>query len=210
MVKAMYTDVLVVEDHPVVIEGLRRILREHEALGEIFVAHDGASCIRVMENLTPGLILLDINLPDSNGIDLCRNIIGRWPGVKIIAISSISERAVIKKMISAGASGYLLKNASGDEIANAVTAVLSGTTYYDHEVKEILLLPERRGNVPILTKREKEVLKLIAEGLTNSEIAGKIFVSTLTIDTHRKNLLIKLDARNSVALVRIGIERKLI
>ena len=203
-------DALIVEDHPVVVEGLINILRNHPGFGEIYTAFDGGSCMRIMQNLSPKLILLDINLPDANGIDLCRKIRKEWPATRIIAISSNNERAVIKKMIAAGAAGYLLKNASGEEISEAVDVVMSGESYFGSEVGEILSSPERHENKPSLTRREKEVLLLISEGLTNSEIGEKIFVSTLTIDTHRKNLLVKLGARNSAALIRIALEQGLL
>jgi DNA-binding NarL/FixJ family response regulator len=206
----MKTDALIVEDHPVVVEGLMNILQNHPALKNIYTAFDGVSCIRVMQNLSPPLVLLDINLPDANGVDLCNTIKEGWPGTMVIAISSCTERSIIKKMISAGASGYLLKNAPGDEIADAISKVLSGYRYFDKEVEAILASSASKQTLPLLTRREQEVLVMIAEGLTNGEIAEKSFVSTLTIDTHRKNLLVKLGAKNSAALVRIAIEQGLI
>lgn len=206
----MPVDALIVEDHPVVVEGLTNILSGHPMVDSVLSAYDGAQCMRVMQNMTPGLVLLDINLPDASGIDLCRHITEGWPGVKIIAISSISERSVIRRMMAAGAAGYLLKNAPSDEIADAIDAVMAGGTYFDHDVEEILSAAAGATDKPVLTRRELEVLTLIAEGLTNSEIADKLFVSTLTVDTHRKNLLVKLGARNSAALVRIALERGLI
>lgn len=206
----MAFDVLIVEDHPVVVDGLTNILSGHPGVGSIFVAYDGAQCMGVMQNMKPGLVLLDINLPDASGIDLCRNITEGWPGVKVIAVSSCSERSVIRKMMSLGASGYLLKNAPAGEIAEAIDAVMAGGKYFDHDVEEILSSVPGAADRPVLTRRELEVLKHIAAGLTNSEIADKTFVSTLTIDSHRKNLLVKLGARNSAALVRIAIERELI
>ncbi len=199
-------DTLIVEDHPVVAEGLIRILRNHPGLGQIYTAFDGTTCMRIMQNLAPKLILLDINLPDASGIDLCSKILEEWPESRVIAISSCNERAVIKKMIAAGAAGYLLKNASGEEIAGAVDEVLSGESFFSNEVGAILAVPASAENKPTLTRREREVLELISEGLTNSEIGEKIFVSTLTVDTHRKNLLVKLGARNSAALIRIALQ----
>jgi DNA-binding NarL/FixJ family response regulator len=206
----MAFDALIVEDHPVVVDGLTNILRGHPGVGTIFVAYDGAQCMSAMQNMSPGLVLLDINLPDASGLDLCRNITEGWPGVKVIAVSSCSERSVIRKMMSLGASGYLLKNAPAVEIAEAIDTVMGGGKFFDRDVEEILSSASSAADRPVLTRREKEVLKYIADGLTNSEIAEKTFVSTLTIDTHRKNLLVKLGARNSAALVRIALERDLI
>lgn len=202
----MKIDALIVEDHPVVVEGLMKILRNHSGIGHIYTAFDGTSCMRIMQNLSPKLVLLDINLPDTSGIDLCRKINEEWTGTRILAVSSCNERAVIKKMVAAGAAGYLLKNSSGEEITQAVNEILSGESYFGDEVGEILAADAATLNKPLLTRREKEVLELISEGYTNNEIGEKIFVSTLTVDTHRKNLLVKLGARNSAALIRIALK----
>lgn len=206
----MGADVLIVEDHPVVVEGLVNILGGHPGVANVYTAYDGAGCMQAMRNLNPQLVLLDINLPDAGGIGLCSSILSQWPGVKVIAVSSCAERSVIRGMIEAGASGYLLKNSPGDEIAAAVTEVLGGGTFFDDGVTQILATPVSAGGRPLLTRREQEVLKLIADGLTNGEIAEKTYVSTLTVDTHRKNLLVKLGARNSAALVRIALEKGLL
>lgn len=202
-------DILIVEDHPVVAEGIQKLLTENGICTVCPVACSGKECLEVLKNYTPRIIFLDINLPDISGIDLCKTILGLYPSIKIIALSSFGSRSFIHKMFENGASGYLLKNAARDEIITAIKEVDSGNTYCSSAIKEILENKACDG-ISVLTRREQEVLKLIAEGLTNNEIAARIFISPLTADSHRKNLLVKLGARNTASMVRIAMTHELI
>jgi DNA-binding NarL/FixJ family response regulator len=202
-------NVLIVEDHPVVAEGLQKLLAENNISNNCPIAYSGAECIEILNNYVPEFIFMDINLPDVSGIDLCKTIMNRFPSMLILALSSFGSQSFIRNILENGAKGYMLKNSDGSEIINAVNQISKGVIYLNAEVKAIL---ENRADdgVPILTRREMEVLKFISDGLTNNEIAEKMFISPLTVDSHRKNLLLKLEAKNTAALVKIAMQHNLI
>lgn len=197
-------DILIVDDHPVVVEGLQKLLSHKGICSKCLAAYSVKECLQLIKVFTPDLILLDYNLPDGNGIDLCKTILKMKPFVKILAISSFKERSLVRQMIDNGAMGYVLKNASEEEIIEAVTVVLSGKNYTCEETQNIL--EGKNDNISILTRREIEVLKHIADGLTNPEIAEKLFISPLTVDSHRKNLILKLNAKNTASLIKIAFQ----
>lgn len=203
-------DVLIVEDHPVVVEGLKKLLLESGLAQTCLTASTGKECQSYLKNFSPDIILLDINLPDTSGIDLCKTIKSEFPKMNILAISSFSQRSYIIRMLDNGAGGYVLKNSSEDEIIHAIKDVSKGIPHLSFEVNEILKPSKTSENAPMLSRRETEVLQLIADGFTNQEIADKIFISPLTVDSHRKNLLMKLNARNTAALIKIAINKGLI
>jgi Response regulator containing a CheY-like receiver domain and an HTH DNA-binding domain len=197
-------NILIVEDHPVVVEGLQKLLCDKGITPECLIAYTVKECLHILKSYTPDLILLDYNLPDGNGIDLCKTILSKIPSIKILAISSYKEQSLVKRMIDNGAMGYVLKNASEDEIIEAVTIVLSGKKYMCEETQNIL--DGKNNNSSILTRREIEVLKYISDGFTNPEIAEKLFISPLTVDSHRKNLILKLNAKNTASLITIAFQ----
>jgi DNA-binding NarL/FixJ family response regulator len=151
---------------------------------------------------------MDINMPDKSGIDLCKEVKEKYPSVFIIGLSTFNQQSFIQKMMDNGASGYVLKNASGEETLEALNTVTKGKTYLSFEAGQTM--KNRTENSIILTRREKEVLELIAEGMTNGEIAAKLFISVTTVDTHRKNLLAKFEARNVAAMVKIASQQQFI
>lgn len=202
-------DILVVEDHPVVAEGLQKLLADNGICAVCPVARTGSECLEILKNYIPEFIFLDINLPDVSGIDLCKTILSKFPSIQIVALSSFGSRSFIQRILENGARGYLLKNSDSEEIITAIQKVQQGEIYYNATVKDILDNKTDDG-VPVLTRREMEVLKLISDGLTNNEIADKIFVSPLTVDSHRKNLLLKLGAKNTAALVKIAMMHNMI
>jgi DNA-binding NarL/FixJ family response regulator len=202
-------DLLIVEDHPIVAEGLQKLLAEEGICNNCPVAYTGKECIDTLKIFTPEVIFLDINLPDISGIDLCKQIRSRYPKIKVIALTSFASKVIIQKILENGASGYLLKNADRDEIITAIKEAMNEKIYLSSAIKDILENKTNNG-LPMLTNRELEVLKLIAEGLTNNEIAERMFISPLTVDSHRKNLLVKFGARNTASMVRIAITHQLI
>jgi DNA-binding NarL/FixJ family response regulator len=138
---------------------------------------------------------------------LCKKLRERFPKLKILGLSTFKERSYITRMIDAGASGYLLKNANGEELSEAIEAAHRGRMYISMEAAQTIARPvATQPELPILTSREKEVLALIAEGMTNNEIAEKLFISPLTVDSHRKNLLAKFGVKNTAAMVKYGME----
>lgn len=208
----MSTKVFIVDDHPMVVAGLNTLLcqlENTEVAGAVSNACDAIPFLKVNKI---DVILLDINLPDMSGIDLCKKINKEFPSIKILDISTSSERSYMSPMIENGASGYLIKSASVEEIAEALETVLSGKMYLnvslEHVLRPLSITPA--DALPVLTKKEKEILSHIVDGLINNQIAEKLFISPLTVDTHRKNLLTKLKVNNTASLVRIAVENRLI
>lgn len=203
--------VFIVDDHPMVIEGVKMLLKDSALIEISGVATDAYQALELLKSQPADVILVDINLPDLNGIELCGKLKKQYPDLKVLGLSTFKERSYITRMIAQGASGYLLKNASKEELEEAVTAAYRGRMYLSMEVSKVITqagapLPE----IPLLTRREKEVLGLIADGFTNNQIAKQLFISPLTVDSHRKNLLAKFGARNTAALVRYAVEYKLV
>ncbi len=202
------TRVFIVDDHPMVIEGIRSMLQELSHIEVAGHATNAASCLGFFVKNSADVVLLDINLPDQSGIEVCKELIRRRPALKIIALTNFDQLTYLQNMKDAGAQGYLLKNSSLEEIEKAIQAVVAGGEYWlgRDSVRDSI----KEHNQPLLTRREIEVLKLIAEGLTNQEIADKLFVSASTVDSHRKNLISKLQVKNTAALVRTAFENKII
>ncbi len=199
---------LIVDDHRVLVEGLNKLFDNSDTVDVIGVAYSGKECRNALRKELPDVILLDINLPDVSGIDLCKEIKTENPEIKIVALSSFNEYTIVRRMIENGASGYVVKNAMPEEIILSVETVANNEIFL---CEEIDLLMRNRSNNPIwLTPREKELLKYIVEGLTNHEIAEKMYLGVETINSYRKNLLIKLGAKNTAVLVRMALEEKLV
>lgn len=191
-----------------VIEGIHSLLQNESDIELVGHAMNAASCLAYLEQHLPDIILMDISLPDKNGIDLCKEVKEKYPSVFVIGLSTFNQQSFIQKMMSNGASGYVLKNATQEELMLAIETVAKGKTFLSHEAAQSLR--KKTAGVPVLTSREKEVLELIAEGLTNNEIAKKLFISVTTVDTHRKNLLAKFDAKNIASLIRAAMQMQLI
>lgn len=201
-------NVFMVDDHYMVIEGVRSLLQNEANIS--WLGHSGSSesCLAFLKHHEPDVILMDINLGNENGIDLCKTVKDQYPAIQILGLSTFNQQSFIQKIIENGASGYVLKNATKNELLEAIFTVSAGKTYLSGDVFQMLRTKE--SNKIILTRREKEVLELIADGLTNNEIAVKLFVSVTTVDTHRKNLLSKFQARNIASLVKMAVQMELI
>lgn len=200
--------IFIVDDHYMVIEGIHSLLQHETHLEWMGHAMNAESCLAFLRNRQPELIFMDINLPDKSGIDLCKEVKQKYPSVFIIGLSTFNQQSFISRMMENGASGYVLKNASKDELLLAIQMVMRGRIYLSHEAA--MTADKKSSDAPVLTRREKEVLELIADGLTTQEIADKLFVSATTIDTHRKNLLTKLDVPNVAALVKMAMKLQLL
>jgi len=205
----MAASVFIVDDHYMVIEGIRSLLQHEQNIEWAGHASSAASCLAFLKQQQPDVIFMDINLPDKSGIDLCKEVKDKYPSVFIIGLSTFNQQSFIQKMMDNGASGYVLKNATQEELTEAVETVMKGRTFLSDEASQVLR-KNTDGKVPVLTHREKEVLELIADGMTNSEIAQKLFIGVTTVDTHRKNLLAKLEAKNTASLVRIATQLQLV
>lgn len=204
--------VFIVDDHPVVIEGIHSLLQNEKDIEWAGQAMNAQSCLGFFINNTANIVLMDINLPDMNGVELCAVMKEKYPGVFILGLSTFNQGLYIKKMMENGASGYILKNSSKEELLKAIHAVCDGCIYFSGEVGEALEQYKKSSvkELPVLSRREKEVLELIAEGYTNPQIAEKLFISPFTVDSHRKNLIAKLNVKNTATLIRIAVEHKLI
>ena len=205
----MAIKVFITDDHYMVVEGIRSLLLLEKGIEWMGHAMNAASCMAYLRQQQPDVLLLDINLPDKSGIDLCKEIKEKYPDIQILGLSSFNQQSYIQKMIQNGASGYLLKNASQEEIVKSMKAVMDGDTFMSAEAANTIR-ENKNARIPVITRREKEVLQLIADGLTNHAIAEKLFISTTTVDTHRNSLLSKFEVRNTANLVRLAAQFDLI
>ena len=204
--------VTIVDDHPLVIEGLKSLLKPYEHLKIVGSFGSGQGILDFLENHQVDIVLLDIHLPDMSGIEVCERICKQYEFVDIIGLSTYGERSIVNQMIANGAKGYLLKNVTESELIEAIEKVYRGRRYYGHEVQQAMAdtIFHTLGDTPRLTKREKQVLQLIVSGKTSADIAKKLFISQLTVETHRRNLMKKMNATNTASLVRIAIEKSLV
>ncbi|WP_276480241.1 response regulator [Paraflavitalea pollutisoli] len=205
----MTIKVFIVDDHYMVIEGIRSLLQQEASIELVGHAMSVDSCLSFLRNQQPDVILMDINLAEQSGIELSATIKRLYPGIFILGLSTFNQQSFIRKMMDNGASGYVLKNVTREELVDAINTIVKGKLYLSHEVARSLRAAED-PEVPLLTRREQQVLTLIAEGLTNNEVAEKLFISPTTVDTHRKSLLSKLNAKNTASLVRIAAQLQLI
>ncbi len=203
---------LVVDDHKLVREGIIAMLRNNNRLEIVAEADNGRQALEFIQMHSVDIVLMDINMPEMDGIETTTAIGKNYPEVKVLGISMHKDEVNIIAMLKAGASGYILKNSDKHTLHKAIMQVHSGNTFFPPDVAEIVMnhhLQKKRRTIPkeeVLTNREKEVLYWIVEGLTNSEIAEKLFISKRTVDSHRNNLLEKLNAKNTAALVKYAVK----
>jgi DNA-binding NarL/FixJ family response regulator len=205
----------IIDDHAVVLDGLKTMLSAFENLEVVFTTQSAGELLDHFQSHLPDVLLMDIQMPEINGIDLCKQITKQYPSIKLVAFTSFDDSNYVKQIFRSGAKGYLLKNSDKHTIVKAIETVMRGEEYMDETIKKILLQESITGqrrsifDVP-LTKREKEILKLIADGLSSQEIAGQLFISLRTVETHRLNLNQKLDVKNTAGLVKEAMKRGLI
>ena len=197
------TKILLVDDHTLVLEGMRALLERIPNIQIAGTAGNAFDAIALLKKTEADIAFVDINLPDISGIELCAKITKEFPHTQVIALSTFKQRSYVTQMIGNGAAGYLIKSADREEIEAAIQSVLSGKMYFS---KEIGNAPEsiNENEPPTLTKREKEIMRLLAEGMTSNDIATKLFLSSYTVDTHRKNLLTKFEVNNTALLLTMA------
>jgi DNA-binding NarL/FixJ family response regulator len=210
----MTTRILLVDDHRLLRESLRSILENDAELSVIGEAGSGREAVRLAHELRPDVVVMDVAMRDMNGIEATRQICGESTAIKVVALSSHSDRRYVQAILDAGASGYILKANAYDDLRRAFEAVLHGRKYLCAEVTEGVVdaagrAPREASAYEILGPREREVLQLLAEGLTSSEIAARLSVATSTVDTHRRNLMRKLDLHNVAELTKLAIREGL-
>jgi len=203
---------VIVDDHPIVIEGLKMLLQNENNLQVVAGFCSGKDMLSYVKTNQVDLVLLDITLPDINGMDLCKMIKEESLSTIILILSNHTERSIIIQTIQNGASGYLLKNSSLDELRHCITGAVEGNICYSKEVIEILSRPTKNQlqGRPQLTRREKQILELLAQGKTSQVIGEELFISPLTVDTHRKNLIQKFEVKNVAELIMTANQQQII
>ncbi len=209
--------IVIAEDHTILREGLKALLSQHPELEIVGEARDGLEAVRVISDLKPDLALMDLSMPKMNGIDAIREVRRCCPATKILVLTVHKNEEYVIASLKAGANGYLLKESTHQELLQAVTHVLDGRPYLSPGISDTIItgyLASRRGEVTspldMLSQREKEVLKLVAEGYKNKEIAEYLFISIKTVEKHRDNIMKKLDLHSSSALTTFAIEHGIV
>jgi DNA-binding NarL/FixJ family response regulator len=210
--------VLLVDDHTVVRQGLRKILESDDEIEIVGEAGDGRSAVDMVQRMRPHVVVMDVALPELNGIEATRQITKRVDGAKVLVLTMHSDDVYVRQSLKAGARGYLLKDSEDLDLIKAVKAVGQGGSFFSPSVSKVLLAgylgdptgKEVEDNLALLTDREREVLQLIAEGKTNKEVANLLSVSINTVETHRKHVMEKLDLHNTAELVRFAVRKKIV
>ncbi|MCW3084139.1 MAG: response regulator containing a CheY-like receiver domain and an DNA-binding domain [Bacteroidetes bacterium] len=206
---------IIADDHPIFIDGMKGLLSSVAGIEVIAEALNGNELVEKVRALKPDVVLTDIQMPVKDGIEATKEIHKQFPDIKVVALTMLNESLYIKKMLEAGASGYVLKTIDKEELIAVIKKVAAGEKHFSAEVTSQLLNNYSGKTSPpqtladTLTKREKEILVYIAHGLTDKEIAEKVYLSPLTIITHRKNILSKLGLKNKAELTRFAMENNL-
>ena len=212
----MTVTILIADDHKILREGLRSLLEKQSGFAVIAEAEDGLAAFEGVRKHKPNIAILDIGMPGLNGIEVTRKIRSEMAETKVIALSMHADRRFVMGVLEAGANGYLLKDSAFAELVTAVTAVARGKTYLSPSIAETVVRssleksdPKGQTAMALLTGREREVLQMIAEGKSTKEIAFKLFVSTKTVETHRKQIMDKLNIRTVAGLTKYAIREGL-
>ena len=201
--------VIIVDDHPLVLDGLVSRLESSNDVVVVGRAHNGQEAIQVVEELMPDVVLMDINMPVMNGIDAAEILKEKFSSIKLVILSMHDDKEYVLNTARAGAKGYVLKSASADEMLMAVKAVYMGGIYYSSAVAEILTAAKDEPKDDTLSSREQVVLRLLVQGMSNKEMARELGISVRTIETHRRNIKVKLNISTTPGLVRYAINHGL-
>lgn len=208
--------ILIADDHSITREGLKVMLNKMENFEVVAEAENGRLAISLTRKLQPDVVVMDINMPDLNGVDATRQIVAEMPQTRIIALSMYSDRSYVKGMLKAGVSGYLLKNCAFEELADAIQTVMRYQTYLSPKISEIvrdefvkMMGSNEPNNVELLTDKEREVLQLIAEGKKTKDIAELLHISVKTVEARRSKIMEKLNINNVAGLTKYAIREGL-
>jgi len=209
-------NLLIADDHQLITDGLSTILKAEKIINEIYVAHNGKEAVDKALTHEIDCVIMDINMPVLNGLEATKLIKKEKPFIKVIVVSMLCDASIVNKMLKAGADAFINKDTGKSELLKAIEKVMSNEKYISPEISNNLFIHLKDRNVNTaenekhLTAREIEIIGYIANGLTNHEIADKLFLSIVTVDTHRKNMLSKLHLKNTASLVKYAAEHKLL
>lgn len=206
--------ILLADDHRITRQGLRSLLDNQSDMEVVAEAEEGRTAVRLAKELSPDVVIMDVSMPDLNGIEATRQILDRSPGTKVVALSMHSDTLFVSEMLKSGACGYMLKDCAFEELERAIRTVVAGKTYLSPSISGVVvddyLHRLSKGNLAgddVLTNREKEVLQLLAEGKSTKQIALKLHVSVKTIETHRRQIMEKLDLHSVAELTKYAIRK---
>lgn len=205
--------IILADDHKITRQGLRLLIEKQQDMKVVAEAKDGRTAVDLANQTPADLVIMDVTMPDLNGIEATRQIITNSPSVKVIALSMHSDNLFITEMLKSGASGYLLKDCAFEELARAIRSVMNGDTYLSPTISRAVIddylhrISDNISNEDVLTNREKEVLQLLAEGKSTKQIAKALYVSTKTIETHRRQIMDKLNIHNVAELTKFAIRK---
>lgn len=211
MEKPIQTNLFIIDDHQLVVDGLQSLLINEEKYLIVGFSNKSKEVMASLENLNVNILLTDINMPELSGVELTRQVKEKFPHIKILALSMFGDRNVIREMIDAGVSGYILKNTGKKELIEALDKLAMGHTFFGDEVTQELLKSFKHiDDKPRLTKREIEIIRLIEKENSNKTIADILFISERTVETHRKNIFRKTATHSVIGLLKYAYEYKII
>lgn len=207
-------NIAIIDDHNLVVDGLKALINNAEQLHCSGTAENGQLGIEMIRQYTPDAVLLDIEMPGMSGIEVCKILKKEFPDLKIIALTMLLQPSVIYAMQQAGVDGFLAKNTSSKELLFAISEVIEGHEYYSEDVKASikkgLSVKNNKPIIPSLSRREKEIVRLIMDGNSTKEIGKALFIAEGTVETHRSNILNKLKVKNVAELVKVVLEHRLL
>lgn len=208
--------IILADDHAIVRTGLARLLQQQQGMEVVGQADNGVSAVALTKQLSPDVVVMDIGMPDLNGIEATRQIVKESPRIKVIGLSMHSSKRYIREMFKAGASGYLLKNCPFEELTEAINVVIAGKTYISPSISTAVIgdyisgaVEDKSSVFAVLTEREREVLQLLAEGKSTKQIAERLHISSKTVEAHRLKVMHKLDIDNIAQLTKYAIQEGL-
>ena len=204
-----------VDDHQMFLDGLESIISSQTEFQIVATAKNGRQALREIEQHKPDVVLTDLNMPEMDGLELVKLIKSKFPDIKILVLSMLKDRETVSNIMEAEAEGFVLKNANKADLIVAIKAVFNGETYYSNEIMSIMLTKyqkkvKKEEAKQLLTSRELEILQLVAEELTSEKIADQLFISTRTVETHRRNILAKTESTTLIGLLKYAVRNDLV